>query len=81
MDTKHLLLVYRDYVDQCITDSTTENIIRPKSFDEWYVRVYEPESSVLEAEFDERHKMFPNQTACDMLAELEEREWVRDFLV
>jgi hypothetical protein len=74
MNNKHLLLVYRDYVDKCITDSTNDNLVRPMSFDEWYVRIYEPESSLLEAEFDERHSMFPPKTACDLIEEQEQRE-------
>jgi len=42
VDHKELLLLFRDYVDQCIEDFTFSNKVRPLSFDEWYVRVFEP---------------------------------------
>lgn len=35
-----LLVLFRDYVDQCIEDYNSAKWTRPLSFDEWYVREY-----------------------------------------
>lgn len=42
VDHEELLLLFRQYVDQCIEEHTSANKSRPLSFDEWYVRVFEP---------------------------------------
>lgn len=44
VDHKELLLLFRDYVDQCIEDFTFSNKIRPLSFDEWYCTIFRPNS-------------------------------------
>jgi hypothetical protein len=42
MDHYELLLLFREYVDQCIEDYNHSSKPRPLSFDEWYVREYTP---------------------------------------
>lgn len=42
MDHYELLLLFRQYVDQCIEDYDHSNKTRPLSFDEWYNVEYLP---------------------------------------
>ena len=42
IDHYELLLLFREYVDQCIEDYNHSNKVRPLSFDEWYNREYLP---------------------------------------
>lgn len=42
VDRKELLLMFRDYVDQCIEETSWRYFSRPKSFDEWYTLHLKP---------------------------------------
>lgn len=42
VDQKELLLLFRDYVNQCIEDFSFSNKVRPLSFDEWYCTIFRP---------------------------------------